>query len=63
MSLLNCLEFQSIGSNDNVPAGHGRNSDDIDLDEEIDEDTLNAKWDMIIDDVRKDPQWFTFDNE
>lgn len=63
MSLLNCLEFQPIESKEDVPAAHRRNPDDIVLDDEFDEEALNAKWDMIVEDIRKDPQWFTFDND
>lgn len=63
MSLLNCLEFQTIDSADDIPNIHRRNADDIVLDDELDGQSLDAKWDRIIDDVRKDPLWFSFDND
>lgn len=60
MSLLNFLQFQEIdSSSDDMADGH-RTQDDIMLDEQIDEGSLEIFWEQVVEDIHKDPEWFTF---
>jgi hypothetical protein len=60
MSLLNYLEFQEIDSSpDDISDAH-RPQDDIVLDEQIDEGSLEKFWDEVVEDIHEDPEWFTF---
>jgi len=63
MSLLNYLQFQEIdSSNDDIADTH-RQQDDILLDEPMDEGTLEKFWEQVVDDIHKDPDWFSFADE
>jgi hypothetical protein len=63
MSLLNYLKFQAIDqSTDDIDDDYNP-KDDILLDDQIDENSLEAYWDQVIQDIHEDPEWFSFDNE
>lgn len=65
MSLLNYLQFQPIdpsSDEDEIPAQHQIHQD-IDLTEQIDEESLDAFWDNVVKDIHEDPEWFTFSDE
>lgn len=63
MSLLNYLQFQEIDQSDEaIPAEH-RTQDDIELDEPVDEASLETFWDDVVKDIHDDPNWFSFDND
>lgn len=63
MSLLNYLRFQEIDSaGDDVLDDH-RPSDDIMLDEQFDEKSLEDFWDRVVQDIHNDPDWFSFADE
>lgn len=62
MSLLNHLQFQEIDSSfDDIPDEHSL-QDDIILDDQFDEDSLEHYWDQVVNDIHDDPEWFTFSN-
>lgn len=66
MSLLSHLQFQTTDdSSENTPFVHGKNTkdDEIDLKEQIDENQLETSWNKIVEDLEKDPDWFTFADE
>ncbi|MFZ2125423.1 MAG: hypothetical protein WA087_00135 [Candidatus Saccharimonadales bacterium] len=63
MTLLKYLQFQEIDpSTDDIADTH-RMQDDIALDEQVDEDSLEKFWDEVVDDIHHDPEWFTFADE
>lgn len=63
MSLLNHLAFQTIDSSiDDIPAEH-RPEDDINLNEQIDDGSLESFWNEVVNDIREDPDWFKFADE
>lgn len=63
MSLLKYLQFQEIdSSSDDIPDTH-RQQDDISLDESLDEGSLEQFWDKVVQDIRDDPDWFSFADE
>ena len=63
MSLLNYLQFQEIDeSSDDIPDQH-RPQDDILLEEQIDEDSLENFWKQVEQDIHEDPDWFLFADE
>jgi len=63
MSLLNYLEFQKIDSSaDDISAEH-LPQDDINLNEQVDETSLEKFWDQVVQDIHEDPEWFLFDND
>lgn len=63
MSLLNYLQFQQIDQSvDDIPVEH-RPQDDISLDDPVDESSLEGYWDQVVQDIHKDPEWFSFDND
>ncbi len=61
---MNNMQFQEIENeisiDDGLASSNYASSDDIDLKEQIDESSLDAFWDEIDDDIRKDPEWFDF---
>jgi hypothetical protein len=63
MTLLNYLQFQEIDSSTDDIADTHRMQDDIMLDEQVDEDSLEKFWDQVVDDIHHDPDWFTFADE
>lgn len=65
MPLLNYLQFQPIdpsSDEDEIPVEHQQRQD-IDLGEQIDEEGLESFWDHVVEDIRDDPEWFTFSDE
>lgn len=63
MSELNYLQFQTVDpALDDTSNGHFQ-KDDIDLDEQIDENTLENYWEKVVEDIHQDPDWFTFSEE
>jgi len=63
MSELNYLQFQPIDpSSDDVPNGQ-KKDEDINLNEQIDENSLESFWDEVVQDIHQDPDWFTFADE
>jgi hypothetical protein len=63
MSLLKYLQFQEIDASTDDIADTHRVQDDISLDEQVDEDSLEKFWDQVVDDIHHDPDWFTFADE
>lgn len=65
MSLLNYLQFQPIdpeSDKDEIPAEH-QIRQDINLDEQLDETSLDQFWSNVVEDIHADPEWFTFSDE
>lgn len=65
MSLLTYLQFQPIdpaSDEDEIPEAH-QVKQEISLDEQIDEEELETFWTKVVDDIQKDPEWFTFSDE
>lgn len=65
MPLLNYLQFQPIdpsSDDDEIPAAHQQRQD-IDLNEQLDEASLETFWNHVVDDIHDDPEWFTFSDE
>lgn len=62
MTLLKYLQLQEIDSADDMADTH-RVQDDIALDEQVDEASLEHFWDEVVDDIHHDPEWFTFADE
>lgn len=60
MSLLNFLRFQEIDASPDDMSDAHRMSDDIMLDEQIDEGSLERFWEQVVEDIHQDPEWFTF---
>lgn len=62
MSLLDYLQFQEIDdeSSDDIADEHRFHDDDIELDEQVDEESLDEFWDKVVRDIHEDPEWFTF---
>ncbi len=63
MSLLNFLQFQEIDSSPDDMADAHRQQDDIFLDEQFDENSLERFWDQVVQDIHDDPEWFSFADE
>jgi len=64
MSLLNHLQFQPIdSSSDDIPDEHRPQNDDITLDGQVDDDSLENYWEKVVEDIHQDPDWFLFADE
>ncbi|MEI6850621.1 MAG: hypothetical protein WCK26_01485 [Candidatus Saccharibacteria bacterium] len=63
MSELNYLQFQEIDSSTEDISDKHRQEDDINLNEQIDENSLESYWEKVVQDIHKDPDWFTFSDE
>lgn len=64
MPLLNYLQFQKIDESSDDAYDTERTCDDsIQLDEQIDEASLEKFWEQVVDDMHQDPNWFTFDSD
>lgn len=64
MSIFNRLQLQEIDDlSSNKKGGSSQSEDEIRLDEQIDENSLDSYWDKVINDIHKDPEWFTFSDE
>ncbi len=63
MTQVTNLQLKQIDiSDDNYSCARSA-SDNIILCEQDDDGTLEQFWNQVVDDVRKDPTWFTFDNK
>ncbi len=65
MSLLNYLQFQPIdpsSDEDEIPVAHQQRQD-INLNEQLDEASLEMFWNHVVEDIHDDPEWFTFSDE
>ena len=63
MSLLNYLQPQKIDDNVDEFYDDRMADDKIDLNDQIDEASLENFWDKVVKDIEEDPEWFTFDNK
>jgi hypothetical protein len=67
MSDLKYLQLQPVEPNDDgtsdSPLDDYARDEDINLDEDIDEQAIEEAWTNIVNDIEKDPEWFTFSNE
>jgi hypothetical protein len=63
MSELNYLQFQPIDPSSEDVSNGQQKDEDIILDEQIDENSLETYWDEVVQDIHKDPDWFTFADE
>ena len=63
MSLLNYLQPQKIDDNADEFYEGRMVDDDIALDDQIDEASLENYWDKVVKDIENDPEWFTFDSK
>lgn len=63
MPELNYLQFQPIDASSDDGLDDQQKDEDIDLDEQIDENSLESYWDQVVSDIHKDPDWFTFAEE
>lgn len=63
MSELNYLQFQPIDSSSDDSSDSQQKDEDINLEEQIDENSLENYWDEVVQDIHKDPDWFTFADE
>lgn len=63
MSFLKYVEFQPIDHlSDPIPDDH-TSFDDISLDEQIDETSLEKFWDQVVEDIHHDPEWYNFSDK
>jgi hypothetical protein len=65
MSLLNFLQFQPIdpaSDVDEIDEDH-KIRQEIQLNEQLDDQDLEKYWEDVVEDIHKDPEWFTFDDE
>ena len=60
MSLLNYLRFQEIDSSFDDISDEHRLQDDIVLDDQFDEESLESYWEQVVRDIHEDPEWFNF---
>lgn len=66
MSILQFLQLQTVDPTDDgtvSPLDDYQHDETIDLDEELDEGVLEQEWEMVIDDLEKDPEKLTFHDE
>ncbi len=66
MSLLNYLQPQKIDelTDEFYDRCTTEDKDDkIDLNDQIDESSLEKFWDKVVEDIHEDPEWFNFDND
>ncbi|PKL31703.1 hypothetical protein CVV43_01075 [Candidatus Saccharibacteria bacterium HGW-Saccharibacteria-1] len=65
MSLLNYLQLQEIDDfpDDEMADFRRPEDDDISLDDQLDETSLENYWEQVVDDIHEDPEWSTFADE
>ena len=63
MSLLNYLQTQKIDDFADELRDNRLLDDRIDLDDKIDEASLEKFWDRVVADIHEDPEWSTFDDK
>lgn len=66
MPLLQYLQLQPVEPNDDgssdSPLDSYEQDENITLDDYIDGQQLEDAWNHIVEDIEKDPEWFTFTN-
>jgi len=62
MSFLNHLEFQPIDKYTDTDDSHAA-TDNIDLNEPVDDASVENYLNQMVQDVRDDPEWFNFDDK
>ena len=50
-------------SSGEVYVKHRNHDDDIILSEQLDEGSLEKFWDQVVQDIHRDPEWFSFADE
>jgi len=63
MSLLEYLQPQKIDDCADEFYDGCLSDDKIDLNDQIDENSLENYWDKVVADIHEDPEWFTFDSK
>ena len=63
MSLLHYFQSQKIDDFTDDLTDNNLVDDKIELNEQIDESSLEKYWDNVAKDISKDPEWYTFDNK
>ena len=62
MSFLNHLVFQPIDKYTDTDVAHVH-ADNIDLNEPVDDASVENYLNQMVQDVREDPEWFNFDDK
>ncbi len=62
MSFLNHLVFQPIDKYTDTDVAHVQ-ADNIDLNEPVDDASVENYLNQMVQDVREDPEWFNFDDK
>lgn len=67
MSLLKYLKLQPVEPNDDgtssSPLDDYAQDEVIDLNDDLDEQALDAAWNNIVKDIEQDPEWFRFSDD
>jgi len=63
MSIFNHSKQNSDRSSSVTYVKHRNHDDDIVLSEQLDEGSLEQFWDKVVQDIHRDPEWFTFADE
>ncbi len=67
MSLLQYLKLQPVEPNDdgtsNSPLDEYAQDEVINLNDDLDEQTLDEAWNNIVKDIEQDPEWFRFSDD
>jgi len=66
MSILQFLQLQPVEPSDDdtvSPLDAYEHDETIDLNDDIDESVLDQEWDMVINDLKEDPEKLTFSEE
>lgn len=67
MSILQFLQLQPVEPSDDddtvSPLDVYEHDETIDLNDDIDESVLDQEWDMVINDLKQDPEKLTFSEE
>jgi hypothetical protein len=66
MSILQFLQLQPVEPSDDdtvSPLDAYDHDETIDLNDDIDESVLNQEWDMVINDLKEDPEKLTFTDQ
>jgi hypothetical protein len=67
MSLLKYLKLKPVEPNDDgtssSPLDDYAQDEVIDLNDDLDEQALDAAWNNIVKDIEQDPEWFRFSDD
>ena len=66
MSILQFLQLQPVEPSDDdtvSPLDAYEHDETIDLNDDIDESVLDQEWDMVINDLKQDPEKLTFSDQ